>query len=418
MTAGDTAGGSATPAYRRVLIVRYGEISLKGLNKPAFERALLSRIRKALKDDPAYSGIDIQRSDGLIVIEHFERPEEIIIKRIARVFGVASVSPAIAIEDRRLESICGAAVSFMGAALDDLPHGEPVTFKVFGKRSDKTWPLTSPDMASGVGAAILRAFGPRIKVDVHDPEIRLFVHLRRREVFIYDEKIQMIGGLPLGTAGKGMILLSGGIDSPVAAWLMAKRGMSPVAAHFHSYPYTNQRALEKVKELAGILAGYCGRIHMYSINILPAQEAIAASCPEELMTLLVRRVMMRLAERIAKEAGCLMLITGENLGQVASQTAESLVVTDAAVDMPVMRPLIGFDKTEIMDLAKEIGTYEKSIEPYEDCCTVFLPKHPNTKPGIQEILDAEALISGMADIEENLFLSRELYVIDSGVENI
>ena len=234
----------------------------------------------------------------------------------------------------------------------------------------------------------------------------LYVDVRQEKSYIYQDKIAGFGGLPLGTNGKGLSLLSGGIDSPVATWMMAKRGMMIEAIHFHSYPYTSQRAQEKVEELASLVATYCGRFKMHVINLLPIQEQIVQNCPEEETTILVRRFMMRIAQKVAENSGCNMLITGENLGQVASQTAESLVVTDASVTMPVMRPLIAMDKVDIMDKAMEIGTYETSIQPYEDCCTVFLPKHPATKPKLERILesesklDCEALIAAAVESEE------------------
>lgn len=238
-----------------------------------------------------------------------------------------------------------------------------------------------------------------LKVDVHQPDVLLHVDVRSDRAYIYEGKINGFGGLPLGTNGKGLVLLSGGIDSPVAAWMMAKRGMLIEAVHFHSYPYTSPRARQKVEELASILASYCGGFKMHVINLLPIQEQIVANCPEEETTILVRRFMMRIAEKIAQKRSCMMLITGENLGQVASQTAEALVVTDASVTRPVMRPLIAMDKTEIMDKAREIGTYEKSIEPYEDCCTVFLPKHPTTKPKLERILESESRLDCEALIQ-------------------
>ena len=237
--------------------------------------------------------------------------------------------------------------------------------------------------------------------------------VRHDKAYIYQDKIAGFGGLPLGTNGKGMSLLSGGIDSPVATWMMAKRGMMIEAIHFHSYPYTSQRAQEKVEELARIVATYCGRFKMHVINLLPIQEQIVQNCPEEETTILVRRFMMRIAEKVAGETGCGMLITGENLGQVASQTAEALVVTDASVKMPVMRPLIALDKVDIMDKAREIGTYETSIQPYEDCCTVFLPKHPVTKPRLERILesesrlDCETLIADAAASRETIDIKPE-----------
>ena len=245
-----------------------------------------------------------------------------------------------------------------------------------------------------------------LSVDVHRPECLLTVDVRREAAYIFRDKIRGFGGLPLGTNGKGLILMSGGIDSPVAAFMMAKRGMSIEAVHYHSYPYTSQRAQRKVEELVKVLAGYMGTVKMHVINLLPIQEEIVKKCPEDETTLLVRRFMMRIAEQIAVKNGDMMLITGEDLGQVASQTAEALVVTDSVVKMPVMRPLIAMDKVDIMDKAREIGTYDISIQPYEDCCTVFLPKHPVTKPKLERIekseaaLDVETLVKNAVESEE------------------
>ena len=256
-----------------------------------------------------------------------------------------------------------------------------------------------------IGAAILTGCKV-LKVDVHEPDVRLYIDVRHDGAYIYTEKINGFGGLPLGTNGKGLVLLSGGIDSPVAAWMMAKRGMLIEAVHFHSYPYTSPRAQDKVEQLAGIVASYCGSFKLHVVNILPIQEQIVKNCPEAETTIHVRRFMMMIAERIAAGCGAMMLITGENLGQVASQTAQALVVTDECVKIPVMRPLIAMDKVDIMDKAAEIGTYEKSIEPYEDCCTVFLPKHPTTKPDIDRIrlsessLDIERMVADAAASRE------------------
>ena len=275
------------------------------------------------------------------------------------------------------------------------------TFKVDAKRANKQFPIQSPEIGRMIGARVLKGCKV-LAVDVHEPDCKLFVSVRRGKAYVFEQKVSGFGGLPLGTNGKGMVLLSGGIDSPVAAFMMAKRGMMIEAIHFHSYPYTSERAWEKVQELASIVANYCGRFTIHSINLLPIQEAIVANCPEDEITILVRRFMMRLAERVAQETGCLMLITGENIGQVASQTAEALVVTDASVQMPVMRPLIAMDKVDIMDIAKEIGTYETSILPYEDCCTVFLPKHPSTKPKLPRILESESHLDVDALVEAAL----------------
>ena len=367
----------------KIFIVRCGEVALKGMNKPYFERILVERIRKNLKN---IKGSKVSRKEGLIFVRTpLESDTKEVIAEISKVFGVSSVSPAFEVESN-LDAIGLKAVEFMNSMIEN----EGVkTFKVEAKRADKNFPIKSPEIAARVGACVLKGCKV-LKVDVHNPDCHIFVDLRVDKTYIYTEKINGLGGLPLGTNGKGMVLLSGGIDSPVAAWMMAKRGMVIDAVHFHSYPYTSPRAQQKVEELAEIISSYCGKINMTVINLLPIQEEIVNNCPEDETTILVRRFMMRIAEKIALKQKDLMLITGENLGQVASQTAEALVVTDQSVELPVMRPLIGMDKVEIMDMAKKIGTYEKSIEPYEDCCTVFLPKHPVTKPRLEKILNSES----------------------------
>lgn len=377
---------------QNILIVRCGEVALKGMNKPYFERMLADRIRTNLR---GFEGVDVKRHEGLIFVRADKRLSmDAIIKETTKVFGVASVSKAIEAEPE-LDKISEAAVGYMTELINT--RGVK-TFKVEAKRADKNFPVKSPEIGRIIGAKIL--IGCKVlKVDVHDPDVLLHVDVRHDRTYIYEGKVSGFGGLPLGTNGKGMVLLSGGIDSPVAAWMMAKRGMLIEAVHFHSYPYTSPRAQQKVEELAGILASYCGRFKMHVINLLPIQEQIVMNCPEEETTILVRRFMMKIAERIAEKRDCMMLITGENLGQVASQTAEALVVMDASVTKPVMRPLIAMDKVDIMEKAKEIGTYEKSIEPYEDCCTVFLPKHPTTKPRLERILASESKLDAEGLIE-------------------
>ncbi len=377
---------------QNILIVRCGEVALKGMNKPYFERMLVDRIRRNLK---GFQGVDIKRQEGLIFIRADKDLDiDAIIKETAKVFGVASISKAIEAEPN-LDAIGEAAVGYMMNLIEE--RGVQ-TFKVEAKRADKNFPVKSPEIGRIIGAKVL--IGCKVlKVNVHEPDVLLQVAVRSDRAYIYEGKVNGFGGLPLGTNGKGMVLLSGGIDSPVAAWMMAKRGMMIEAVHFHSYPYTSPRAQEKVEDLARILSTYVGKFKMHTVNLLPIQEAIVQNCPEEETTILVRRFMMRIAEKIAEKTDCMMLITGENLGQVASQTAESLVVTDASVTKPVMRPLIAMDKVDIMEKAKEIGTYEKSIEPYEDCCTVFLPKHPTTKPRLEKILDSESKLDCEALIE-------------------
>ncbi len=377
---------------QNIFIVRCGEVALKGMNKPYFEKMLVNRIKKLLKK---FDNVEAYRHEGLIFVRADKKHDpEIIIGEISKVFGVASISPALECESE-LNSIGDAAVALM---MDLIEKKGIKTFKVDAKRADKNFPVKSPEIARIIGAKVL--VGCKVlKVDVHNPDCVLFVDLRKDKSYVFEQKISGFGGLPLGTNGKGMVLLSGGIDSPVAAWMMAKRGMLIEAVHFHSYPYTSQRAQEKVEDLARIIAQYCGRFKMNVINLLPIQEQIVKNCPEEETTILVRRFMMRIAEKVAQKSGCTMLITGENLGQVASQTAEALVVTDATVKMPVMRPLIALDKVDIIQKAKDIGTFETSIMPYEDCCTVFLPKHPATKPKLEKILESESKLDVDALVE-------------------
>ena len=394
---------------RNILIVRAGEVALKGMNKPYFERMLVDRIKANLKKISEVGkdkDIDIYRHEGLIYVKADKALDiDEIIHETVKVFGVASVSKAVEAESD-LDAIGAEAVRYMKALIEE--RGIK-TFKVEAKRADKNFPVKSPEIGRIIGAKVL--VGCKVlKVDVHDPDVLLKVDVRHDVSYIYDSKVNGLGGLPLGTNGKGMTLLSGGIDSPVATWMMAKRGMMIEAVHYHSYPYTSERAREKVIELAQIVSQYTGRFKMHVINLLPIQEEIVKNCPEEETTIHVRRFMMRIAEKLAKEAECQALITGEDLGQVASQTAEALVVTDSVVSMPVFRPLIGMDKIEIMDRAQEIGTYEKSIEPYEDCCTVFLPKHPATKPRLEKILESESRLD-IETLVKNAIVSQEIVLI-------
>jgi len=384
---------------KKLYIVRCGEVALKGMNKPYFERVLLDRVKKAIE---CFDDAEAKWVEGLMFVRvPASVPEDDVIAKCVRVFGVASVSPAVE-APKDIDEIGRLAAEFMQKIIDE----EGVhTFKVKGKRADKSFAIQSPEIGRTVGAIILKKCKV-LSVNVHDPDVLLTVDVRREGAYIFRDKIKGFGGLPLGTNGKGLILMSGGIDSPVAAFMMAKRGMSIEAVHFHSYPYTSQRAQKKVEDLVRVLAGYMGTVRMHVINLLPIQEQIVMNCPEDETTLLVRRFMMRIAEQIALKNGDMMLITGEDLGQVASQTAEALVVTDSVVTMPVMRPLIAMDKVDIMDKAREIGTYDISIQPYEDCCTVFLPKHPVTKPKLSRIeksesaLDVKALVDAAVASEE------------------
>ena len=386
-------------AKKNLYIVRCGEVALKGMNKPYFERILLERVKAALE---CYEDAEAKWAEGLMLVRvPSSAPEDEVIAKCVRVFGVASASAAVE-SPKDINDIGRLASEYM----QKIASEEGIeTFKVKAKRADKTFPVESPEIARQVGGMVLKSCKV-LSVDVHRPDCVLNVDVRREAAYIYRDKVKGFGGLPLGTNGKGLVLMSGGIDSPVAAFMMAKRGMSIEAVHFHSYPYTSQRAQEKVEELVKVLAGYMGSVKMHVINLLPIQEEIVKNCPEDETTLLVRRFMMRIAEKVAEMNGCMMLITGEDLGQVASQTAEALVVTDNVVTMPVMRPLIAMDKVDIIDKAKEIGTYDISIQPYEDCCTVFLPKHPVTKPKLARIeksesaLDVESLVKAAVESEE------------------
>ncbi len=386
----------------QVYIVRVGETALKGDNKSYFERMLVGKIKSALKEENIYS---VDRVEGLILVRaSLETTPSSVLKKVGRVFGVDSISPAteIAYEGMSAPETINEIGRVASECMMKLIEDKGVkTFKVEAKRADKTFPVESPKIAREVGACVLKSCKV-LKVDVHDPDAVVWVNVRRKYAYVYEEKIMAFGGLPLGTNGKGLVLLSGGIDSPVATFLMAHRGMMIEAVHFHSYPYTSERAFEKVKDLAKILTTYCGKIKMTSVNLLSIQEQIVMNCPEEETTILVRRFMVKIADRVARKSGCQMLITGESLGQVASQTADSLVVTDAATDLPVMRPLIAMDKTQIIDIAREIGTFETSIQPFEDCCTVFLPKHPVTKPKLSKIEESESKLDCESLIEAAL----------------
>lgn len=377
----------------QVYIIKYGEIALKGMNKPYFERVLMERIRTVLKE---YQDVEVWRYEGVVFVRTGESESQMeeIAGEISKVFGVSTVSIAWEIASE-MDEIGQNASLYMR----ELRKKQKInTFKVETKRSNKQFPYQSPEISKMIGGKVLKDInqdpeeGYPLTVDVHHPECLLFIDVRRDKTYLYHDKVAGYGGLPLGTNGKGMVLLSGGIDSPVAAFMMAKRGMMIEAVHFHSYPFTSERAKEKVLDLTKVLAGYCGRIKVHCVNLLEIQKSINEQCPAEEMTILSRRFMMKIAERLAEKNKADVLITGENMGQVASQTVKGLVVTNEAVSVPVMRPLIALDKIDIMDIAQKIGTYEISIQPFEDCCTVFLPKHPVTRPKLDQILKSELVL--------------------------
>lgn len=376
---------------KKVLIVRYGEIALKGLNKSYFIKKLVNHIQANLAD---LGKLHVHQAGGLIYVDMDEYDEDEVIDRVIKVFGIVSVSPAYKF-DKDMDSIYEAAVKHINERIEE----EGIkTFKVESRRGDKGFPMKSPEISRMVGGYIL-SHTEGLKVDVHNPEMILHVDVRDK-AYVYSKKIPGHGGLPLGTNGTAMVLLSGGIDSPVAAWMMAKRGMEIEAVHYHSYPFTSERAKEKVIDLARILAKYCGSIRLHCVNLLPIQKEINEKCPEEEMTILSRRFMMKIAERISIQRQCNALVTGESIGQVASQTIQGITVTNDAVNIPVFRPLIALDKVDIMDIAKKIDTYETSILPYEDCCTVFLPKRPVTKPRLDKIRQSESILDVEKLIEE------------------
>ena len=374
----------------QVLLVRYAEIHLKGLNRPYFERMLVDRMRQALNPIPAR----IEREQGRVFV--YGVPEDKLeeaAKKICGVFGVHSVSPTFCVP-KVWEDIQAAAITLLK---DD--SETPSTFKCFAKRSDKRFPMTSEQLCRELGHTLLTSY-PHLTVDVHHPKIKVTVEVRQQNAFVFTKEIRGVGGMPVGTNGKAMLLISGGIDSPVAGYMIAKRGVSLSAVHFYSYPYTSERARDKVVELAKIVARYAGEIDLYLVSFTEIQLAIYDQCPSSETTVLMRRLMMKIAERIARDCGAQALITGEAIGQVASQTMDSLACTDDAVSLPVFRPLIGFDKEEIIERAQQIGTFDTSIQPFEDCCTVFVPQHPVTRPKVEQLRQSEALVDFEPMIEK------------------
>ena len=369
-----------------VILVRYAEIHLKGLNRPYFERALCDAIKKKLLPIKT----TVYREQGRIFIYGVPESEleEACIKA-SRVFGVHSVSPTHSVE-KDWNQIVESAYGLMERELERNPSGR-VTFKVFAKRADKKFPMRSQEICSELGHLLLEKFSC-LNVDVHQPKLEMHVEIRQNNAFVYTSFFPGVGGMPVGTNGKATLLISGGIDSPVAGYMIAKRGVRINAVHFYSYPYTSERARDKVVDLAKLVAEYSDGIKLFLVPFTEIQTTIYEKCPPTETTILMRRLMMKISERIARSEGSMALITGESIGQVASQTIESLAVTNDAVTLPVFRPLIGFDKDEIVDYAKKIGTFETSILPYEDCCTVFVPKHPVTRPDIQQLRDSEALV--------------------------
>lgn len=374
-----------------VILVKVGEIHLKGQNRPYFERRLMDNIRNALYGSEAQVSIAQSRIYVKNISDDFLDEA---LDRLTRVFGIHAVSPALQVE-KNMEEIMRTAVKMLMDA-----RIEKGTFKVKARRADKHFPIQSPEIAVMTGEYILEHTD--LTVDVVNPEHLVQIEVRESAAYVYVREIPCAGGMPVGTGGRAALLLSGGIDSPVAGYMIARRGVVIDAVHFHSFPHTSERAKEKVISLAGLLSRYCGEIRLNVVPFTKIQEEIYEKCPDKYLTVIMRRYMMKIAEQAARRSGAGALITGESIGQVASQTLNALYCTDAAVNMPVFRPLIGMDKLEIMDIARKIGTYDTSILPYEDCCTVFTPRHPATKPGLEKVIEAEQVLEEEKLINEAL----------------
>ncbi len=374
----------------QAFLIKYGEIGIKGKNRYMFEDALAHRIKMALSDVEGDFVVSSER--GRIYVEAkgpFDYDGAVL--ALSRIFGIVAICPMWQVRLSDYEHIEKAVLDYVDTVYPD----KNKSFKVFTKRADKSFPMNSIEISAALGEAIINAY-PKMHVDVHDPEISLYVELRTK-LNIYSESIPGPGGMPVGTAGKAMVLLSAGIDSPVAAHLIAKRGVLIEAVYFHAPPYTSERAKQKVIDLAGIVARYSGPIRLYVVNFTEIQMYIYDQCPHDELTIIMRRYMMRIAERFANEDECLGLVTGESIGQVASQTMKSLAATDDVCTMPVYRPLIAFDKSDIVSVAERIDTFETSILPYEDCCTIFVAKHPVTKPNLSAIRRSEKKLSEKID---------------------
>ncbi len=370
----------------QAFLIKYGEIGVKGKNRYVFEDALVARMKQVLSD--VEGTFRITKEQGRIYVEadgSFDYEEAV--AALQRVFGIVGICPVVLVEDRGFEALSGDVTDYMRRLYGE----EKKTFKIHTRRANKNYSMTSMEVNAELGGRLLEAF-PNLSVDVHDPELMLHIELRS-QICIYSEVIPGPGGMPLGTNGRSMLLLSGGIDSPVAGYMVARRGVYIDAVYFHAPPYTSERAKQKVVDLAAKVARYTGRIRLHVINFTDIQMYIYDQCPHDELTIIMRRYMMRIAQQIAEETGCLALVTGESIGQVASQTVPSLAATNDVCTLPVFRPLIAFDKEDIVAVAKKIDTYEISILPYEDCCTTFVAKHPVTKPQVERIRRSEQALS-------------------------
>ncbi len=366
---------------QEIILVKYGEMALKGLNKSTFENVLVKNIKRRIK---SLGRFEITRAQSTIYIKPLEDCADVneAVERLKKVFGIAALCKA-AVCEKDFESIKDTALDYLS---DCLSYAK--TFKVTAKRADKSFPMKSPEICRELGGILLSKFS-HLKVDVNNPEITVTVEIRDTNAYIHAENIKGAGGLPVGTSGKAMLLLSGGIDSPVAGYMLAKRGVHISAIHYVSPPYTSERARLKVEQLCEKLTGYCGSIAFFCVPFTEIQEEIRNNCPEEFFTIIMRRLMMEIAQRICEKEECLALVTGESVGQVASQTMNAIACTDAVCKIPVFRPLIGMDKTEIIEIARKIDTFDISIQPYEDCCTVFTPRHQKVRPLLSDVENAQ-----------------------------
>ena len=375
----------------QAFLIKYAEIAIKGKNRPLFEDALVKQIRRALKK--VDGSFHVYKTQGRINVEAQEGYDyNGAVEAMTKVFGVNAVCPTLVLEDEGFDDLKEKVVAYMGETYPD----KAISFKVHARRARKNYPVESMDINARMGEAILAAY-PQMHVDVKSPEVMLNIEIREK-IYVYSVSIPGAGGMPSGTGGRAMLLLSGGIDSPVAGYMIAKRGVSLNAVYFHAPPYTSERARKKVEDLAAIVGDYAGEIYLHVVNFTEIQKYIYEKCPHDELTIIMRRYMMRIAERIALEAECLALVTGESIGQVASQTMQSLMTTNEVCEqLPVFRPLIGFDKQEIVEISKKINAYETSILPFEDCCTIWVAKHPVTKPSPKVIRRHEEFLKEQID---------------------
>ena len=371
-------------------LLKYGEIGIKGKNRYLFEDALVRQVRRAL--EPVDGEFQVYKSQARIYVDcEGDYDYEDAVEHLKRVFGLVGICPVVRLEDQGFDQLKKDVVAYM----DEMYPDKKFTFKVESRRAKKSYPMNSMEISRDLGEAILEAF-PEIRVDVHHPDVQVNIEVRN-QIYVYSQIIPGAGGMPVGTNGKAMLLLSGGIDSPVAGYMISKRGVGLEATYFHAPPYTSERAKQKVVDLAKIVSRYAGPIRLHVVNFTDIQLYIYDQCPHDELTIIMRRYMMRIAEQFAKKDGCLGLITGESIGQVASQTMQSLAATNAVCTLPVYRPLIGFDKREIVEISEKIDTYEVSIQPFEDCCTIFVAKHPVTKPSVERMEKSELNLTEKID---------------------